>query len=111
MADIDLDGQTYFHDRTSRRELMNRLAVQVDLERAVFVVGTASDDRASELVFDDPATRRAVTQVVDAMRRHAYRHRPVQAVPKPRRRCDLCGDTRTIRNPHSQELFRCPACG
>lgn len=69
MADIDLDGQTYFHDRTSRRELMNRLAVQVDLERAVFVVGTASDDRASELVFDDPATRRAVTQVVDAMRR------------------------------------------
>ena len=111
MGHIDLDGHTFFQDRRENRELANTLAVVVDLDAAVISVGAPGDRHREELVFDDVAVQRALTRVVDAMRRHAYRKRKVQPVPKPRPlECDLCEGRQTIRNPWSGEVFRCPAC-
>ena len=109
MAPINLDGQTFFHDRTEARELANALAVLIDLDRAVILVGGPGDTHREELVFDDAKVQRALTRLIEAMRRHAYRTRMVRPVPKPRR-CDVCQGTRTVRNPFSGEVFRCPAC-
>lgn len=108
---IDLDGHTFFHDRSQDRELANRLALQIDLASAVVMVGTPGEQHQEELVFDDVTVRHALRTVVDAMRRHSYRHRRVTPIPKPvRNHCELCQGERTIRNPYSGELFDCPVC-
>ena len=112
MTPIDLNGHTYFRDRQNEREMKNRLALQVDLKTTAFVVGGFEDQDVEELVFNEPEVRRAMEQVVDAMRRHAYRRRPITAVPKPQRhRCDVCDGRRVITNSYSGEVFQCPVCG
>lgn len=110
---IDLDGHTFFHDRRNRREMANTLAIVVDLDTAVITVGAAGASDREELVFDDVTVQRAISKVVDAMRRHAYRRRMVRPVPKPKSRahCSLCGDRRRIWNPFIDESVPCPACG
>lgn len=112
MEPIDLDGHTMFHDRNDRREVANRISLQIDLNAAAFMVGAAGAETAEleELVFHEPEVRRAMEQVVGAMRRHAYRRQPVRMVPKPGFHCDMCRDSRVKRNPYSGEVFPCPAC-
>lgn len=112
MSDIDLDGHTFFRDRTEDRELTNRLAIQVDLNRAMLLIGAPGEPYTEELVFDDVTVQRAFRTLVEALRRHSYRTRRVTPVPKPsRRQCEVCHGDGSIRNPYSGELFRCPVCG
>lgn len=111
--DIDLDGHTYFLDRARRREMANTVAIMIDLDTAVITVGAPGDRDREELVFDDVHVQRAISKVVDAMRRHAYRRQPVRPVPKPvsLTHCALCGGRRRVWNPYIDESVPCPACG
>ncbi len=111
MTPIDLRGHSFFRDRHNDDDLSNQLGIMVDLNRAALLVGTPGDRDMEELVFHEPEVRRALTQLVDALRRHSYRRRPITPVPKPLSvPCDLCEGRRTIRNPYSGEVFACPGC-
>lgn len=110
-SDINLRGSSHFRDGDDGDELANTLGIVVDLNRAQLLVGRPGETDMEALHFHEPAVRRALTELVSAMRRRAYRRRPIRPVPKPvRLRCELCEGRREIRNPYSGEVFPCPGC-
>lgn len=111
MRQIDLEGHARFRDRVQNDDLVNRISIVVDLDAATFLVGTPGERDLEELAFHEPAVRHALRELVSALRRRAYRRRPITPVPKPRAvPCELCEGRGTIRNPFSGEVFRCPGC-